>query len=370
MPSEAASPAAVGKALVERAVGLRRGEELVVVSWTHTLPWATACVGEARRLGARATLLLEDEGTFWKSIEIAPATRAWAGISPSVRAALREADALVYFPGPADRPRMRALPPTRQAPFHGLDEAWLALCRAAKVRGVRCLMGYVSDAQADRWNIPGALWRSQMIRGIVDSDPAAARAAGARAARLLAKGRELSLTAPNGTDVHLKLRNRTPWVDDGRIDREQRLHRPSVTTVPGGTVVVAVDERSARGTAIADRPSYLSQGRVDGGQWDLERGRLTEFWYTSGSESFEIEFANAPRGREVLGLIAIGLNRALPAGVPQAEDAAAGTVTLAIGGNTAYDGSNSCRYLSWLTLGEATVAVDGTPLVDRGELLT
>ncbi|MCI4343698.1 MAG: aminopeptidase [Thermoplasmata archaeon] len=370
MPSEAASPAAVGKALVERAVALRRGEELVVASWTHTLAWATACVAEARRLGARATLLLEDESTFWRSVEIAPATRAWSGISPSVRAALQEADALIYFPGPADQPRLRALPPARGSPFHGSDDAWLALCRKADVRGVRCLLGYASDAQAERWNIPGALWRSQMIRAIVDSDPRATRAAGAKAARILAKGRELRLTAPNGTDVRLRLRHRAPWIDDGRIGREHRLHRPSVTTVPGGTVVVAVDETSAQGTAIADRPSFLAQGRADGGQWDLERGRLTEYWYTSGSEAFEIEFSTAPKGREILGLFAVGLNPALPSGVPQAEDASAGTVTLAIGGNAAYDGSNSCRYLSWLTIGEATVAVDGAPLVDRGELLS
>jgi|SRR5580658_2735189 leucyl aminopeptidase (aminopeptidase T) len=369
MPSEAASPAAVGKALVERAIELRRGEELIVASWTHTLPWATACVAEARRRGARATLLLEDESTFWRSVEIAPATKGWSGIPPSVRAALHEADALIYFPGPADQPRLRALPPTRGAPFHGVDDLWLTLCRKAEVRGVRCLLGYASDAQGDRWKIPGALWRSQMIRAIVDSDPRATGAAGAKAARTLTKGQELRLTAPNGTDVRLRLRGRAPWIDDGRIGREHRLHRPSVTTAPGGTVVVAVDEASAQGTAIADRPSFLSQGRVDGGQWDLTRGRLTEFWYTSGSEAFEIDFANAPKGREILGLFAIGLNAALPPGVPQAEDSAAGTVTLAIGGNAAYGGSNPCRFLSWLTIGEATVAVDGEPLVDRGELL-
>ncbi|MGA8275424.1 MAG: aminopeptidase [Thermoplasmata archaeon] len=369
MPSETATAAAVGKALVEGAAALKRGEELVVASWTHTLPWATACVSEARRLGARATLLLEDEATFWRSVEVAPATRSWSGIPSAVRAALREADALVYFAGPADRPRLHSLPPAQQAPFHGVSEAWLSLCRRARVRGVRCLLGYASDAQGERWDVPGALWRSQMARAIVDSDPIAVGAAGTRTARALARGRELRVTAANGTDVKLRLLRRTPWVDDGRVDRQDQLRRRNVTTVPGGTVVVAVDERSAEGTAIADRPSFLASGRVDGGQWDLERGRLREFWYTSGTDAFESEFATAPRGREVLGLFAVGLNPSLPAGLPQAEDAPAGTVTLAIGGNSAYGGSNVCRFLSWMTIGEATVAVDGTALVDRGELL-
>jgi leucyl aminopeptidase (aminopeptidase T) len=369
MPPESATPAAVGKAIVGGAVALKRGEELVVASWTHTLPWATACVSEARRLGARATLLLEDEATFWRSIELAPATRSWSGISPAVRAALREADALIYFAGPADRPRLHDLPVAQQAPFHGTSEAWLALCRRAKVRGVRCLLGHASDAQGERWSVPGALWRSQMARSIVEADPIALGVAGTRTARVLSRGRELRITAANGTDVRLRLRRRAPWVDDGRVDRQDRRRRRNVTTVPGGTVVVAIDERSAVGTAIADRPSFLSSGRVDGGQWNLERGRLREYWYPSGTEAFESEFASAPRGREVLGLFAVGLNPSLPAGLPQAEDAPAGTVTLAIGGNSAYGGSNACRFLSWITLGEATVAVDGTPLVDRGELL-
>lgn len=369
MPRETATPAAVGKALVEGALALRRGEELVVASWTHTLPWATACVAEARRLGAHATLLLEDEATFWRSVEVAPATRSWSGIPSTARAALREADALVYFAGPADRPRLHSLPIAQQSPFHGTSEAWLSVCRKANVRGVRCLLGYSSDVQGEQWKVPGALWRSQMIRAMVDADPVAMGIAGARAARALARGREIRITAPNGTDVRLRLRRRAPWVDDGRVDRRNRLHRRNVTTVPGGTVVIAVDERSAEGTAIADRPSFLSSGRVDGGQWDLERGRLREYWFTSGTEAFESEFAPAPKGREVLGLFAVGLNPVLPAGVPQAEDAPAGTVTLAIGGNSAYGGSNSCRFLSWITLGEATVAVDGVPLVDRGELV-
>jgi leucyl aminopeptidase (aminopeptidase T) len=177
------------------------------------------------------------------------------------------------------------------------------------------------------------------------------------------------VTASNGTDVRLRLRGRSPWVDDGVVDRDDLKRHHPITTAPAGTVVVAVDEDSAQGTAVANRPSFLTAGRVDGGQWDLEKGKLHTYWYTSGGEAFEHEFALAPRGREVVGLFGIGLNPALAAGVPHAEDAAAGTITLAVGGNALYGGRNRSRFLSWITIGEATVAVDGAPLVDRGEIL-
>ncbi len=369
MASDEATPAAVARALVGSALGVRRGEHLVVVSWNHTLPWAGACVAEARRLGARAVLLLEDESAFWRSVDGSLSSRSWAGLSRPVRAALERADALVYFPGPADRPRLHALPPHLLGPFVGADEEWTAAARAAGVRGVRCLLGYASDAQADHWGVPGAMWRSQLIRGITDVDYGDLGNDGRRAADLLTKGRELRLTAANGTDLKLRLRGRRPWVDDGAVDAEDRRRGRVIAAAPAGSVVVAVDERSAEGTVIANRPSFLSPGRVEGGQWEVESGKLRNYWYTQGGESFESDFARAPRGRETVALFALGLNPALPGGVPQAEDEEAGTVTVAVGGNTLYGGRNRCRFLSWLTVGEATVAVDGAPLCDRGKVL-
>ena len=369
MAPEEASPPAVARALVGSALGVRRGEHVVVVSWNHTLPWATACVTESRRLGARAALLLEDEAAFWRSVEGAPPSRRWAGLSRPVQAALAHADALVYFPGPADRPRLHALPPHLLAPFAGADEEWFSAVRRARRRAVRCLLGYASDAQAEHWKVPGAMWRSQLIRAITDVDYPRLRKDGRRAASLLEKGRELRLTAANGTDLRLRLRRRVPWVDDGTIDPEDQKRGRVVSTAPAGSVVVAIDEGSAEGVVVANRPSFLSPGRVDGAQWEVQGGRLRNYWYTEGGDAFETEFARAPRGREVVALFGLGLNPELSAGVPQAEDEEAGTVTIAIGGNTLYGGRNRCRFLSWITIGEATVAVDGAPLCDRGKVL-
>jgi len=369
MPVEEATPPAVARAIVGSSLAVRRGEHVVVVSWNHTLPWASACLTEARRVGARALLLLEDEGAFWRSVDGAPPTRRWAGLARPARAALARADALVYFPGPADRPRLHALPGHLLAPFVGADDEWFATTRRAGVRTVRCLLGYASDEQAEHWRVPGAMWRSQLIRGISDVDYGALREDGRRAATLLAKGRELRLTAPNGTDVTLRLRGRTPWVDDGQFDADDRRRGRLLTTSPAGSVAVAIDEGSAEGMVVANRPSFLSPGRVDGGQWEVAAGRLRNYWYTEGGEAFETEFARAPRGRETVGLFALGLNPSLAPGVPRAEDEEAGTVTLAIGGNALYGGRNRCRFLSWITVGEATVAVDGAPLCDRGKVL-
>jgi leucyl aminopeptidase (aminopeptidase T) len=364
-----ASPAAVARALVGSAVRARHGEHLAILTWTHTLPWATACVAEARRLGARPFLAVEDEAAFWRSLDLAPAARRWAGLAPPLAAAVARADAVLYFPGPADRPRLHTLPPHQLGPLLGAEDEWLSRLRRARVRGVRCLLGYASDPQADRWGVPAAMWRSQLLRGITEVDYDRLAAAAERTARLLARGRELRLTAGNGTDLAVRLRRRGPWIDDGAVDADDLRAGRALATSPPGLVVVAIDERSAVGTVVSNRPSFLPSGRADGAQWEIEGGRLRNYWYTEGSSGFEADLAAAPRGREVVGLLALGLNDALAPGIPRAEDEEAGAVTIAIGGNTLYGGSNRCRFLSWLSVGEATIAVDGHPLVDRGKIL-
>ncbi|HTT73905.1 MAG TPA: hypothetical protein VMG99_07175 [Thermoplasmata archaeon] len=369
MAGDEGTPPAVARAILGDALRVRRDEEVLVVSWNHTLAWAAACVTEARRRGARPTLLLEDEGAFWRSLDLAPAVRRWSALGPPVRAAIQRSDAVVYFPGPEDRPRLRAAPSAQSGPFLARDDDWLRAIAGARARGVRCLLGYASDPQAEHWGVPGALWRARLVRGITEIDYAAVAADAQRASRLLARGRALTLSAANGTEVTLRLRGRRPWVDDGIVDAEDRRRGRAVSSAPAGAVVVAVDERSARGTAIANRPSFLAGGRAEGGQWELDGGRLRNYWYTEGGEWFEAEFAVAPRGRDTLALFALGLNPALAGGVPHAEDEEAGTVTLAVGGNSLYGGRNPCRFLSWITIAEATVAVDGIPLCDRGKVL-
>jgi leucyl aminopeptidase (aminopeptidase T) len=369
MATGEATPPGVARALLGNSLRVRRGEHLAIVTWTHTIPWAAACVTEARRLGARPFLVLEDEPAFWKSVELVPRTRTWSGLSAPVLHAIERADAVVYFPGPADRPRLRALPPEQLSPFLGTDDEWLRRTRRAKMRGVRCLLGYASDAQADRWSVPGAMWRSQLIRAITEVDAARMARDAKRVGRLLAGGRTVRVTGPNGTDVTLRLRGRAPWVDDGSVDAEDRRAGRTLATSPGGSITVAVDEEASEGTVVSNRPSFLASGRVSGVQWEVEHGRLRNYWYSEGAETFEADFASAPRGAHVVSLLAVGVNPALAAGVPHAEDEEAGTVTIAIGGNSLYGGRNRCRYLSWITVGEAAVTVDGRPLADRGAIL-
>jgi leucyl aminopeptidase (aminopeptidase T) len=359
---------ALAEALVGRALKLRRGENLIIETWTHGLPYAVACAERARALGAHPMMLVEDEGAYWANVERFPGNGGWTRPGAHEWAALAKTDAYLFFPGPADRPRFRALPMKLRASLVGYNAEWYRRARVARLRGVRCLLGYASDAQAAQWGVDGPEWRRSLTRGIIEGRLPAIARSGRSVAAKLRKGRTVRITAPNGTDVTLRLRGIAPVLDDGEVSRDDLQHGQNMTVAPPGTVVVAVDERSAKGIAIANRPSFLASGRTEGGEWEISEGRLRQYRYTSGQEEFERAYRAAPKGKDVVSMLSIGLNPALGPGVPQAEDQEAGAVTLGLGGNEEYGGSNRCPFVSWIVLGEATVAVDGRAVCDRGQL--
>jgi aminopeptidase len=369
MGSEEPGPVQVAQALLGTALDVKRGENVIIETWNHTLPYATACVVEARRRGAHPMLLLEDESAYWRSIDLAPSIAQWARVGRHEWSALGATDAYVFFPGPADRPRFRSLSGEHRAALTGYNSDWYKRAEKTKLRGVRCVLGYASEAQSAAWGVSAATWRNQLIRGMVDVEAKTLRSTADRVARKILKGKELRITAANGTDLTLKLRGRKPFVDDGVIGPEDLKLGNNMTVSPPGTVAVAVDERSAEGTAIANRPSFVPVGRLEGGQWEAHGGRLASAWYSEGQAAFDEAYAKGPKGKEVVSIFSLGINEALAAGVPQVEDQEAGAVTLGIGGNAAYGGSNKVGFQSWIVIGEATVAVDGAPLCDRGHIL-
>src|SRR4029077_2282082 len=102
MAAGANDPAAVARRLLGDGIGLKRDQSVIIETWNHTLPYATACVVEARRIGARPLLLLEDEAAYWRSVDVAPAIARWAKVGAPEWAALAKTDGYVFFPGPSD----------------------------------------------------------------------------------------------------------------------------------------------------------------------------------------------------------------------------------------------------------------------------
>jgi leucyl aminopeptidase (aminopeptidase T) len=367
MATSGSGAEALARVLLGSALGVKRGENVIIETWTHTLPYAAACVTEARRRGALPLLLLEDEGAYWRSWEVV-SKRDLGRVGGHEWSALAKAHAYVFFPGPADRFRWRAIPREYRQSI-AYNREWYRRAKAARLRGVRSVLGYASDESAAQYRVEAPMWREQLIRASLQADLPTLKRDVARLSAKLLKGKELRVMASNGTDLKLKLRGRKPFGDDGVVDANDVKSGNNVTVAPPGSVAVAIDEKSAEGLAVANRPSFLPSGRIDGGQWEFERGQMVSGSFTDGGELFQRISQEASPGWNRGAFFSLGINPALDPGVPQVEDQEAGAVAIGIGGNAGYGGATSNPFMAWLIVGEATVALDGKPLVDRGKLL-
>jgi hypothetical protein len=158
-------------------------------------------------------------------------------------------------------------------------------------------------------------------------------------------------------------------VDTGAVDAAARK-RPfgMLSNNPSGQTFAALDESAAEGTLVSNRAVYLGNDKYDGIRWTFSSGRLTARSVGTGRALFERQFAKAPKGRDQLGLLSIGLN-AESRELPPVEDTEEGAVLVGIGSNGFIGGSIRIPFQGYALLGDATVEVDGTPIARGGRVL-
>ncbi|HYK92522.1 MAG TPA: hypothetical protein VEY07_00570, partial [Thermoplasmata archaeon] len=376
--AEAGSPSPVdperlrasARFVLRRYLRVRRGERVTIEAWTSTLEYGNAFVLESLRLGARPLLLYQDEPTYWAATTEVPA-RSLAALGDHRRAALEKTDVFVSFLGPSDRERVHSLP---SRVLFRLGEYQDALYRAVSrshARAVQMAVGRVSSASARMYGVDESAWRDELVEGTL-VDPLLLRSRGRRLAKALRNGRELEIAHANGTRLRLRLRGRLPVLTDGLVRSAAPRGGWHLITLPAGIVSVAVDERSADGTFVSNLSSSVglsdSVGEFDGGRWTFRSGRLARYQYEKGHTLFDQSYRRAGPGRDLPGMISIGLNDRISRS-PLLEDQGLGTVTLNIGRNSFVGGANNASWWAWLYLRGGTVRVDGRPIVRDGRLI-
>jgi leucyl aminopeptidase (aminopeptidase T) len=361
---------AMARLVLRKSLRVRPDERVTIESWSGTLEYANAFVLESLRLGARPILLYQDEPTYWAAAsEVPPAQLARVG--EHQRAAMARSDVFVSFYGPSDRARWHALP--RPTMFK-LDEHREALYRAAARSGSRAVqlaLGRASEASARLYGTDLAPWREELIEGtLVDPDKLHRRAA--PLADRLKRGRVVEIHHPNGTRLRLGLRHRTPSVSDGRVPRASPRVAWDLVQLPAGVVMVALDERVADGSFHSNVPNSVgvmdSIGEVAGAQWDFVHGRLTRYRYEQGQDLFAQSYGRAGPGRDVPGILSIGLNERIDK-APLLQDQAYGAITLQLGRNVQLGGATANDWWAWLILRGADLAIDGRPVLRAGKLV-
>jgi leucyl aminopeptidase (aminopeptidase T) len=350
---------------------LKRGESVTIESWSGTLPWAESFVLEARILGARPMLLLEDETTYWKSIAEAP-TANLGQVGAHEFGALKETDAYVYLAGPMDTAREETRRPSLDRRIGATDHEWLRITQKFGVRAVRWDLGRTNAFRARRYGVNLARWRNELIEAAT-FDARILRRDGRRIARSLRHGSEVVVSHPNGTNLRLRLAGRTPFVDDGVVDEQDIRAGSFLTTVPSGVSMVTVDERCAEGSFIGNTPGvvfvHMRDTPLPPGAWTFRDGHLRDYSFDVGGEEFHRAFRRSGPGKDRPGLISVGLNPQISS-IPLLFDQARGRICLGIGRNSFYGGATRRpHFVAYQSLRGGSVAIDGRLVVDAGRLV-
>ncbi len=352
----------VAKMIVRKSLAIKPGENVIVESWDHQLQLAGDIVYWCREAGAKPLLLVEREEDVAHSLKL-PASKL-GKVGSHEWAALEEADAYAFIPGPADPTIFNENPGKRDA-FFANNSEWYRRARRYGVRGSRSLLGYVSPMRAKLNGIGYEAWRRMVLEAsLVDPTKVARRASAL--AKALEDGEEMRITAPHGTNLFLGLKYR-PIRDDGITDKRDLTEGYPITYFPGGGVWTAVEEGSAEGRVVFDRPCLQDYTWVHDLEWRVEGGLLVDYTGGEGLGAFTKAYDGAGKGKEVLGEVDIGLNPRMEYGTPF-DYGVMGSVALSIGDNTFVGGKNPSEFSASGILSHATVEVDGRTVVRRGRL--
>jgi leucyl aminopeptidase (aminopeptidase T) len=299
--------------VVRRCLAVQAGEDVLVVVDPAKRTIGEALRGEAAAVGADAVLMVMDE-------------REANGTEPppTVAAALAVADVFVA-------PTTRSLSHT-----------------TARKRA--------SDAGARGATMPGVT--EDMLARVmaVDFDAMAARSKAVAA--VLSEGTRARVTCPRGTDLRLALEGRAGIADDGELTA-----KGAFGNLPCGEGFIAptfgegrVVTPSLAMLGLTEEPATLT----------VADGRLVAADGGPGPEFIELLLAHGEAGTN-LAELGVGTNdRAKLTGNVLEDEKILGTVHVAFGASAGIGGTVSVPIHLDVVILEASLEVDGRPVLDRG----
>jgi leucyl aminopeptidase (aminopeptidase T) len=364
---------AAARNLVNNYLRVKSGENVLVESWTHTLPMASAMVDAVRQIGGSAFLAYENDDAWWRAVERKQAKRL-GRLSEPEWAAIAAADVYVQFWGPADSARLERLGEKNVDKWAvGWFDRWYKLARATELRGGRMAMGWVTDTRVRHWGVTKERWMKALLEACL-ANPVEMAKSGQRLARAFTGTKKIRITHPNGTDLEVALAGVPPRVYDGHPHPKDPAYSEfdMLANFPDGRLRIALDAQTAEGRFVSNRRSYdevwFPWARYSGGEFEFSDGKLTSFSFEEGEPQFAQNYRRGTPGRDRTGSLVIGLNPKLK-NVPYLEDMERGNVQLTVGGNTYSGGTNSSDFKGSIRLAGSEIFLDGTPVVRAGKIL-
>lgn len=355
---------------IVRSMRVAEGDVVVISGSVRDLELLEDVATEVRKAGGSPLVELNTERMARRSYDDVP-ERYDTIIGEWNRVVAENVDVAIAV-DPNETPDLLAhVPPVRVQARTRATGPWFSAMIQRNMRSLDVGNGlYPTHARAAQYG----LTRDELARYFWDAmavDPATLQAAGEQIRTILAGSQQVRVTHPNGTDLTFQIDPALISINTGALsDADLAAGGVEVIRyVPAGEIYMSIRAGSANGRIVADR--YVRQGTViEGLTIDVANGAITSITAESDIEALLAAYGTEKDGRELLTILDIGLNPAIPAtpGSTILNYIPAGMVTIFSGPDFWVGGSNTASFGLSTFLPGTTVTVDGRVIIENGTL--
>jgi leucyl aminopeptidase (aminopeptidase T) len=179
--------------------------------------------------------------------------------------------------------------------------------------------------------------------------------------------KKITILSGNNHVLNMEHGDRTWLSDDGSIDEADQEQGAIVSNLPAGSIYTTVLEDKTTGSLWLPRA-----GEATDVVFHFAGGCIVDIEAASGADLLVKEFANHTGEPRRVSHIGVGLNPYLdhPIGWTIVDEHIYGNLFIALGENQYIGGKNDSSLNVDYALAEATLQVDGQPIISKGKVIT
>jgi leucyl aminopeptidase (aminopeptidase T) len=359
----------VARNLVQAGM-VKTGDKVLVSGSVRDAPLLEDIAVEVMKVGAHPLITIWSDRLTRRSYEDVPATYDNV-TSPIGKLFVENFDVQIALDVGEAEGLLAGVPVTRTAARAKANEPNNQAYYGRNVRFVNLGNGlYPTATVSRRLGVPqstmaSAFWKAASV------SPASLRTTAESLRRTIANGKVVTITAPNGTNLSFALSADRAMISDGALteDKVKRGSAAAATWLPAGELLIPAVDGSANGKIVLDKVLWDGQV-VRGLTLTFKDGVIQTMTAANDMRRLKAQYDAATGAKDRFQGIDIGVNpeMKLPVGSGRIVWGAPGSVVVGFGDNRGFGGANVSDFGAAGQLGNATVKVDGTPIISNGRL--
>ena len=181
---------------------------------------------------------------------------------------------------------------------------------------------------------------------------------------ILTIGKEITVTAPNGTHLNIPVKNRKGYADTGV------LHEPGrFSNLPAGEASIAPEEDKSEGRLVVDSGMGTDNRDSEKLIITIKNGRAVRISGGNAARLLRSRLGKHGPASRVIAEFGIGTNAdARLSGYSLEDEKVLGTIHIGLGNNISFGGINDVPIHIDGVVYEATVIIDGKTILQKGQL--